>query len=219
LVEWIKKYIREQAEYNPMVMPLFSSSIGWRWYWRIYFSIGLLYIVDVTLEFTTGFNILWRHSPIEQNTTEGLNSSIDWVIYLFFFYNLFSLFAFISQVSQSRHKLEKEKKISPRFKSLKSGTPHKNSLSPAVGLLLFCYFFLDIFSLVDKGFDLIPTDFEEVERYLKFPINMAILIGVVVLMRRAILWLDKQKPIIIYLSLGGTFFLYLWYFSKLGSQN
>ncbi len=202
-----------------MLMPILGKSKGWTWFWLVYFSFTgiflLIFFSEVFLFYFTGTNLFFEHLFDGHNPDKRINTLGDWVRVVILFFYLFSTLIFMMQVMESWGKLCKEGKWKPRFESLCFDIQWHNWASPLVSFLLAILFLFTFFPLVIKGLKFIPSDWEINETYLRIGIFVAFIFGIGKLGQWMTLWIDRQKPALIYTALGVVFFLFFGWFVRL----
>ncbi|MDH3257718.1 MAG: hypothetical protein OEM27_08865 [Nitrospinota bacterium] len=212
MIAWVKNWMKKQVETNPVIMPFFDESKGWRWFCRIYMLIVIFIVFIALIEFVLlmignqGFWLSWMLE--EQDPQKKIDTLGEWVFVIFYFFLLFGTLIFISRISSSSRKLILEKKIIPRVKSKKNYSPRNNFFSNYVGILLFFYLFFSLSSFVRQGIDFIASIFGEPGTIVRIVAVIAFFCCGAILMRKGILWLDKQKPVFIHISFGMVVLLY-----------
>lgn len=207
MIAWIKNWVKNQIETNPVIVPFFDESKGWRWFWRLYFLVGFFILFEMVLLWFGISGLLFSPMSEEQDPQKKIDTFREWVLVVTVFFYLFGTIIYIGRVFSFTRKLTLEKKIVPKINFLKYYPPRNNFFTNYVGILLFFYlmFFTPFFSKVHEFISFI---FGDVGEYGRILVVIAILLGGTFLAGKAILWIDKQKPVLIHTSFGMVVLLY-----------
>jgi hypothetical protein len=86
LIAWIKKVVKNQLETNPVIMPFFDVSKGWRWFCRFYMLIIFLGWIDLVLLVFGGSGLFFLSMPEEQDPLKKMDTLRDWVLVVTVFF-------------------------------------------------------------------------------------------------------------------------------------